>query len=149
MIQSIGACSGVIVAGAIFTLPALYILQEKYPEMTVNFMQMFISSLLGGVLGILFLIPFRKYFVKDKHGEYPFPEATASTQVLVSGEKGGDQAKPLLMAGLVGGLYDFIVGTFGWWNENFTSRISYVRLSIDRCTAYVRLSIDRCTATYV
>lgn len=87
MIQSIGACSGVIVAGAIFTLPALYILQEKYPEMTVNFMQMFISSLLGGVLGILFLIPFRKYFVKDKHGEYPFPEATASTQVLVSGEK--------------------------------------------------------------
>ena len=101
MIQSIGACSGVIVAGAIFTLPALYILQEKYPEMTVNFMQMFISSLLGGVLGILFLIPFRKYFVKDKHGEYPFPEATASTQVLVSGEKGGDQAKPLLMAGRV------------------------------------------------
>ena len=123
MIQSIGACSGVIVAGAIFTLPALYILQEKYPEMTVNFMQMFISSLLGGVLGILFLIPFRKYFVKDKHGEYPFPEATASTHVLVSGEKGGDQAKPLLMAGLIGGLYDFIVGTFGWWNENFTSRI--------------------------
>lgn len=123
MIQSIGACSGVIVAGAIFTLPALYILQEKYPEMTVNFMQMFISSLLGGVLGILFLIPFRKYFVKDKHGEYPFPEATASTQVLVSGEKGGDQAKPLLIAGLIGGLYDFIVGTFGWWNENFTSRV--------------------------
>lgn len=123
IIQSIGACSGVIVAGAIFTLPALYILQEKYPEMTVNFMQMFISSLLGGILGILFLIPFRKYFVKDKHGEYPFPEATASTQVLVSGEKGGDQAKPLLMAGLIGGLYDFIVGTLGWWNENFTSRV--------------------------
>ena len=123
MIQSVGACSGVIVAGAIFTLPALYILQEKYPEMTVNFMQMFISSLLCGVLGILFLIPFRKYFVSEKHGEYPFPEATASTQVLVSGEKGGDQAKPLLMAGLVGGLYDFIVGTFGWWNENFTSRV--------------------------
>ena len=123
MIQSIGACSGVIVAGAIFTLPALYILQEKYPEMTVNFMQMFISSLLGGVLGILFLIPFRKYFVKEKHGEYPFPEATASTQVLVSGEKGGDQAKPLLIAGAIGGLYDFIAGTFGWWNENFTSRV--------------------------
>jgi putative OPT family oligopeptide transporter len=123
IIQSIGACSGVIVAGAIFTLPALYILQDKYPEMTVDFMQMFISSLLGGILGILFLIPFRKYFVSDKHGEYPFPEATASTQVLVSGEKGGSQAKPLLMAGLVGGLYDFIVGTFGWWNENFTTRV--------------------------
>ena len=123
IIQSIGACSGVIVAGAIFTLPALYILKDKYPEMTVDFMQMFISSLLGGILGILFLIPFRKYFVSDKHGEYPFPEATASTQVLVSGEKGGSQAKPLLIAGLVGGLYDFIVGTFGWWNENFTTRV--------------------------
>ena len=123
IIQSIGACSGVIVAGAIFTLPALYILKEKYPEMTVTFMQMFISSLLGGILGILFLIPFRKYFVKEKHGEYPFPEATASTQVLVSGEKGSSQAKPLLIAGLIGGLYDFIVATFGWWNENVTTRI--------------------------
>ena len=123
IIQSIGACSGVIVAGAIFTLPALYILQAKYPEMTVNFLQVFISSFLGGVLGILFLIPFRKYFVKDMHGEYPFPEATATTQVLVSGEKGGSQAKPLLLAGLIGGLYDFIVATFGWWNENFTTRV--------------------------
>lgn len=123
IIQSIGACSGVIVAGAIFTLPALYILQDKYPEMTVDFFQMFISSLLGGVLGILFLIPFRKYFVSEKHGEYPFPEATASTQVLVSGEKEGSQAKPLLFAGLIGGLYDFIVATFGWWNENFTTRV--------------------------
>ena len=122
IIQSIGACSGVIVAGAIFTLPALYILQAKYPEMTVSFFQVFISSLLGGVLGILFLIPFRKYFVSDMHGMFPFPEATATTQVLVSGEKSGNQAKPLLIAGLVGGLYDFIVATFGWWNENFTSR---------------------------
>ena len=123
IIQSIGACSGVIVAGAIFTLPALYILQAKYPDMSVTFIQVFISSLLGGVLGILFLIPFRKYFVSDMHGKYPFPEATATTQVLVSGEKGGSQAKPLLMAGLIGGLYDFIVATFGWWNENFTTRV--------------------------
>lgn len=123
IIQSIGASSGVIVAGAIFTLPALYILQESYPEeVTVTFAQVFISSLLGGVLGILFLIPFRKYFVSDMHGKYPFPEATATTQVLVSGEKGGNQAKPLLAAGLIGGLYDFIVATFGWWNENFTTR---------------------------
>ena len=123
IIQSIGASSGVIVAGAIFTLPALYILQESYPEeVTVTFTQVFISSLLGGVLGILFLIPFRKYFVSDMHGKYPFPEATATTQVLVSGEKGGNQAKPLLAAGLIGGLYDFIVATFGWWNENFTTR---------------------------
>ena len=124
IIQSIGASSGVIVAGAIFTLPALYILQETYPEeITVTFTQVFISSLLGGVLGILFLIPFRKYFVSDMHGKYPFPEATATTQVLVSGEKGGSQAKPLLMAGIIGGLYDFIVATFGWWNENFTTRV--------------------------
>ncbi|MBE6286673.1 MAG: oligopeptide transporter, OPT family [Mediterranea massiliensis] len=123
IIQSIGASSGVIVAGAIFTLPALYILQEKYDELTVTFTQVFVSSLLGGILGILFLIPFRKYFVSDMHGKYPFPEATATTQVLVSGEKGGSQAKPLLIAGLVGGLYDFIVATFGWWNENFTTRV--------------------------
>ena len=124
IIQSIGASSGVIVAGAIFTLPALYILQESYPqEITVTFAQVFISSLLGGVLGILFLIPFRKYFVSDMHGKYPFPEATATTQVLVSGEKGGSQAKPLLMAGIIGGLYDFIVATLGWWNENFTTRV--------------------------
>lgn len=122
IIQSIGACSGMIVAGAIFTLPALYILQYKYPELTINFIQVFLSSTLGGILGILFLIPFRKYFVKDMHGKYPFPEATASTQVLISGERSGSQAKPLLVAGLVGGLYDFLVAAFGAWNENFTSR---------------------------
>jgi putative OPT family oligopeptide transporter len=123
IIQSIGACSGAVVAGAIFTLPAIYILQAKYPEMSASFLKIFISSLLGGIIGILFLIPFRKYFVSDMHGKYPFPEATATTQVLVSGAKGGNQAKPLLMAGLVGGLYDFIVATFGWWNENFTTRV--------------------------
>ncbi len=124
IIQSIGACSGAVVAGAIFTLPAIYILQAKYGEaMTASFLQIFLASALGGVLGILFLIPFRKYFVSDMHGKYPFPEATATTQVLVSGAKGGDQAKPLLLAGLVGGLYDFIVASFGWWNENFTSRV--------------------------
>ena len=123
IIQSIGACSGAVVAGAIFTLPAIYILQAKYPEMSVSFFKIFLSSLLGGVIGILFLIPFRKYFVSDMHGKYPFPEATATTQVLVSGAKGGSQAKPLLLAGIVGGLYDFVVATFGWWNENFTSRV--------------------------
>lgn len=122
IIQSIGACSGAVVAGAIFTLPAIYILQAKYPEMTTSFLNVFLASALGGVLGILFLIPFRKYFVKDMHGKYPFPEATATTQVLMSGSKGAGQAKPLLIAGVVGGLYDFIVATFGWWNENFTSR---------------------------
>ena len=123
IIQSIGACSGAVVAGAIFTLPAIYILQAKYPDMAASFLQVFMASALGGILGILFLIPFRKYFVSEMHGKYPFPEATATTQVLVNGSKGGDQAKPLLLAGLVGGLYDFIVATFGWWNETVTSRM--------------------------
>ncbi|MBR1415086.1 MAG: oligopeptide transporter, OPT family [Prevotella sp.] len=123
IIQSIGACSGAVVAGAIFTLPAIYILQAKYPEMSASFVKVFLASALGGILGILFLIPFRKYFVKDMHGKYPFPEATATTQVLVSGAKGGDQAKPLVLAGLIGGLYDFIVATFGWWNETVTTRM--------------------------
>ncbi len=118
MIQSIGASSGVIVAGAIFTLPALYIL-----NLEAHFYQVFLSSLLGGFLGILFLIPFRKYFVSDMHGKYPFPEATATTEVLVSGEKGGSQARLLLVAGLIGGIYDFIIATFGWWAEVFTSRV--------------------------
>ncbi|MBR1474893.1 MAG: oligopeptide transporter, OPT family [Muribaculaceae bacterium] len=117
LIQSIGASSGLVVAGSIFTLPALYILQAKYPEITVNFLEVFLSSVLGGLLGLLFFIPFRKYFVSEKHVEFPFPEATATTQVLISGQKGGAQAKPLLIAGLVGGLYDFIVSTFGWWKE--------------------------------
>ena len=123
IIQSIGACSGAVVAGAIFTLPAIYILQAKYPEMSADFMKIFIASMLGGVLGILFLIPFRRYFVEAPQEQFPFPEATATTQVLKSGDKGGSQAKPLLIAGLVGGLYDFVVATFGWWNENVTSRM--------------------------
>ncbi len=123
IIQSIGACSGAVVAGAIFTLPAIYILQAKYPDMTASFEKVFLSSLLGGIIGILFLIPFRKYFVKDMHGKYPFPEATATTQVLISGAKGGSQAKPLLLAGVIGGLYDFIVASFGWWNEVVTTRM--------------------------
>ena len=128
IIQSIGACSGVIVAGAIFTLPAIYILQNTgHPEMTVNFLEIFLSSLLGGVLGILFFIPFRKYFVKDMHGKYPFPEATATTQVLVSGNsasaKGqGGQAKLLVVAALIGGVYDYVVATFGWWAESITTQ---------------------------
>ena len=151
IIQSIGACSGAVVAGAIFTLPAIYILQAKYPEMSADFLKIFIASLLGGVLGILFLIPFRRYFVEAPQEQFPFPEATATTQVLKSGDTGdgetapdmvasgspagttgpaaaignkaSSQAKPLLFAGIIGGLYDFIVATFGWWNENVTSRM--------------------------
>ncbi len=127
IIQSIGACSGVIVAGAIFTLPALFILQAKYPDITVQFYQIFLSSLLGGILGILFFIPFRKYFVKDMHGKYPFPEATATTQVLISGQGSDDtggQAKTLVVASLIGGVYDYLVATFGWWAETVTSTAS-------------------------
>lgn len=121
IIQSIGACSGMIVAGAIFTLPALYILQAKYPDITVDFFKVFLSSLLGGFLGLLFMIPFRKYFVKEMHGKYPFPEATASTQVLMSGESGSGQARPLLFAGLIGGLYDFVIASFGAWTDTFST----------------------------
>ena len=148
IIQSIGACSGAVVAGAIFTLPAIYILQAKYgTEMSASFIQVFLASALGGILGILFLIPFRKYFVKDMHGKYPFPEATATTQVLVSGIRKAPHSAPegattdpdskakeapsgavggattLVTASIVGGLYDFIVSTFGWWNEQVTSRM--------------------------
>ena len=121
IIQSIGSCSGVIVAGAIFTLPAIYIL-----GLDVSFAQMFLSSLLGGCLGILFLIPFRKYFVKEMDGKYPFPEATATTQVLVSGEEGGNSTKTLVSAGLIGGLYDFIISTFGAWAETISSTFTHL-----------------------
>ena len=120
IIQSIGACSGVVVAGAIFTLPAIYIL-----GLDVNFWQMFLSSLLGGAIGILFLIPFRKYFVQEMHGKYPFPEATATTQVLVSGESGGNSARTLVAAGLIGGLYDFVVATFGAWAETLSTTVMH------------------------
>ena len=133
IIQSIGACSGVIVAGAIFTLPAIYILQGKtgpdgnllYPGLQVNFLKMFLSSLLGGVLGILFLIPFRKYFVKEMDGQYPFPEATATTKVLTSGENGGSSARILALSSLVGGLYDFLVSTFGTWAETVSTTVTH------------------------
>ena len=123
IIQSIGACSGVIVAGAVFTIPGLYILQAKYPEIQVDFWQIFFSSLLGGFLGILFLIPFRKYFVKDMHGKLPFPEATATTEILMTGEKGGSQAKLLIVSGIIGGLFDFCFSAFKLWSEEITTRI--------------------------
>lgn len=136
IIQSIGGCSGAVVAGAIFTLPAIYILGVE-----VSFMQMFLSSLLGGVLGILFLIPFRKYFVKEMHGKYPFPEATATTQVLVSGEGGGKSAKILVLSGLVGGLYDFIIATFGAWGETLTTTVVSVGQTIaDKAKLMLKLN---------
>lgn len=144
IIQSIGSCSGVIVAGAIFTLPALYILQGEHPDIVVNFYQIFLSSLLGGILGILFFIPFRKYFVKDMHGKYPFPEATATTQVLASGlendnsaEGTSGQAKTLVIASLIGGIYDYIVATFGWWAETVSSTASSIGATIAEKTKLV------------
>lgn len=137
IIQSIGASSGVIVAGAIFTLPALYIL-----NLEAHFYQVFLSSMLGGFLGILFLIPFRKFFVAEMHGKYPFPEATATTEVLVSGEKGGSQAKILLFSGLIGGIYDFIIATFGWWNEVFSTRvIPYGDILADKAKLVFKLNL--------
>ena len=119
IIQSIGGASGAVVAGAIFTLPAIYIL-----GIDISFWQMVLSSLLGAFLGILFLIPFRKYFVKEMRGKYPFPEATATTQVLVNGEGGGAGAKTLVVSGLVGGLYDFAAATFGTWAEAVSTTVS-------------------------
>lgn len=143
IIQSIGGCSGGVVAGAIFTLPAMYILQEKYPGMSIDFMKIFFSSLLGGVLGILFIIPFRKYFVKDMHGKFPFPEATASTQILISGESGGKDARFLLISGLIGGLYDFVVSTFGWWSEVFSTRVTSLGAALaDKAKLVMKLNVS-------
>ena len=149
IIQSIGGCSGAVVAGAIFTLPAIYILQSKtdaagnllYPDLQVNFMKMALSSLLGGILGILFLIPFRKYFVSEMHGKYPFPEATATTQVLVNGESGGKGAKTLVISGLIGGLYDFIVATVGAWAETIsTTVLSVGQVIADKAKVVLKLN---------
>ena len=149
IIQSIGGCSGAVVAGAIFTLPAIFILQGKtdaagnllYPNLQVNFLRMALSSLFGGFLGILFLIPFRKYFVKEMHGKYPFPEATATTQVLVSGESGGAGAKTLLISGLIGGLYDFVIATFGAWAETVTTTLTHVGAVIaDKAKVVLKLN---------
>jgi len=137
IIQSIGACSGVVVAGAIFTLPALYIL-----NLEAEFYQIFLSSLFGGFFGILFTVPFRKYFVSDMHGKFPFPEATATTEVLVSGAKGGGQAKLLLVSGIIGGLYDFVIASFGWWSEVFTTRVfGFGQILADKSKIVFRMNV--------
>ncbi|HAB53902.1 MAG TPA: oligopeptide transporter, OPT family [Ignavibacteriales bacterium] len=137
IIQSIGQNSGLIVAGAIFTIPALYIL-----NLETHFYQLFFASAFGGMLGILFLIPFRKYFVSEMHGKFPFPEATATTEILVAGEKGGKQALVLVVSGLIGGAYDFIIATFGWWSEIFTTRVfGFGEMLADKFKLVFRLNV--------
>lgn len=137
IIQSIGQNSGLIVAGAIFTIPALYIL-----NLDAEFFQIFLASAFGGILGILFLIPFRKYFVAEMHGKFPFPEATATTEVLVTGEKGGKQAVVLIVSGLIGGIYDFVIATFGWWSEVFTTRVvGFGEMLADKFKLVFRLNV--------
>jgi len=118
MIQSIGSASGVVVAGAIFTLPALYIL-----GLEVNLFHTFIACTLGGFLGILFLIPLRRYFVAQEHGKLPFPEAVATTEILVSGESGGKGAAVLTLSMIVGGIYDFLVGAMHIWPEQIRTDV--------------------------
>ena len=138
IIQSIGACSGVIVAGAIFTIPALYIL-----DLPSSFFKVFMASCMGGFLGILFLIPFRKYFVKDMHGTLPFPEATATTEILIAGEKGGKQAGVLVVAGLIGGLFDYMFSAFGLWSEVISSRMFYYgEVVADKVKIVARLNVS-------
>ncbi|MFI5166616.1 MAG: OPT family oligopeptide transporter [Thermoanaerobaculales bacterium] len=116
IIQSIGAASGLIVAGSIFTVPGLFIL-----GLPVDLFKLFLVAVFGGALGVLLLIPLRRYFVHEMHGELPFPEATATTEVLVAGEAGGQQAKVLAAAAAVGGLFDFLVLHFSAWSEIFTT----------------------------
>lgn len=143
IIQSIGSASGVIVAGAIFTIPGLYILQHKYPDIEVNFFQIFFASLLGGFLGVLFLIPFRKYFVKDMHGKFPFPEATATTEILITGEKGGKQAGILVSSGLVAGVFEFLFSSMRIFSETFTSRILWFGESLaDQTKMVFKMSVS-------
>ena len=137
IIQSIGQNSGLVVAGAIFTIPALYIL-----NLDAHFYQIFLASAFGGIIGILFLIPFRKYFVAEMHGKFPFPEATATTEILVAGEKGGKQALVLVVSGAIGGLYDFIIATFGWWSEVFTTRVfGFGEMLADKFKLVFRLNL--------
>jgi len=133
IITGIGGAAGGVVAGAVFTLPALYILHlDPHPVQTI------FICLAGGCLGVLFLIPLRRYFVREMHGKLPYPEATAITEVLVTGEKGGSQAKLLLQATLISGVYDFLVTTFHVWKEyvNFQF-VPVVRLLADRARMVV------------
>jgi putative OPT family oligopeptide transporter len=137
IVQSIGAASGLVVAGSIFTLPALFIL-----GLDANLVKLFVVALLGGTLGIVFLVPLRRYFVREMHGEFPFPEATATTEVLVAGESGGRQAKVLAAAAAVGGVFDFLILHFGAWAEVFTSRsLPLLRDLADKGRVVFRLDV--------
>lgn len=138
IIQSIGSCSGSVVAGAIFTIPALYIL-----ALPASYFHMFIASAFGGFIGILFLIPFRKYFVKDMHGKFPFPEGTATTEILVAGERGGKEAMVLVLSGIIGGAFDFAFSAFGWWSEVITTRMfAWGQTLSDRFKMVLKLDVS-------
>ncbi|MCU0294287.1 MAG: oligopeptide transporter, OPT family [Thermoanaerobaculaceae bacterium] len=137
IVQSIGAASGLIVAGSIFTIPGLFIL-----GLPVDLFKLFLVALLGGILGILFLIPLRRYFVKEMHGELPFPEATATTEVLVAGEAGGNQAKVLAIAAAVGGVFDFLVLHFSSWAEIFTTQsVPFLRGLAEKAKLMFRVDV--------
>jgi len=128
IITTIGGAAGAVVAGAVFTLPALYLLKlDPHPVQTI------FICLAGGCLGVLFLIPLRRYFVREMHGRLPYPEATAITEVLVAGEKGGSKARLLLEATVVAGIYDFLVTTFHVWQEYLDFRfVPAIRALADR-----------------
>ena len=144
IIQSIGAASGALVAGAIFTIPALFII-----GLPIDIFKIFLSTFLGGCLGILFLIPLRRYFCVEQHGKLPFPEATATTEILVSGEGGGDQAKPLILGVVISGIYEFLAIGVRLWDEIITFRFlpfmdklaekSKMVLKIDALSAFLGL----------
>jgi putative OPT family oligopeptide transporter len=123
IIQSIGSASGVVVAGGIFVIPAFYILQLQDQ---ISLFHTFLAAFIGGSIGILFLIPMRRYFMKDQHGLLPFPEATATTEILTSGETGGGQAKILITSMLIGGIYDFLADVMHVWNFHVTSAYTVV-----------------------
>lgn len=144
IVQSIGSVSGVIVGGAVFTIPALYALQ-----LDPGYLKIVLTAAFGGVIGIYFLIPLRQHFIVDEHGRLPFPEGTAATEILVSGEEGGEQAKVLAVTMIVGGIYEFIASNMFLWKERIdflgtrlgetVSNLSKIELRIDAVPSIIGL----------
>ncbi len=120
-ILAIGCTSGILVGGSVFVMPALFMLNLQGESAAQTFFQIFLVPFLGAVLGVLFLIPFRKYFTQEMHGKLPFPEATATTEILVAGEKGGSSAKVLIYSLGIGIVLDYLALTFKVWSDVFTT----------------------------